>query len=123
MQVIDDRLSVGSIIFEHVLTTNPPKNKYYISIGISDNKIALGTVYINTEINPNISKTPQLRSYHIPIAASDYPFLRYDSFIDCSNIQERLIADVESCITRGSPQYGYYATISATELQNIIHIR
>lgn len=117
---IDDRLVVGSVLFEFVTTTIPPKNKYYIVVGISENEVALGTVYINSEINPNIFNTPQLRGYHIPISAAQYPFLRYDSFIDCSHIEERAVSDVIKCLNSDNKRYGYYATISENELNTIL---
>jgi hypothetical protein len=44
VSLIDDRLAIGSIIFEFVYDTIPPKEKYYLIIGITGDKIALGTV-------------------------------------------------------------------------------
>lgn len=117
---IDDRLAVGSVLFEFVTATIPPKNKYYIVVGISENEVALGTVYINSEINPNIFNTPQLRGYHIPISAEEYPFLKYDSFIDCSHIEERSVSDVLQCLNNDNKRYGYYASISAIELDTVL---
>ena len=34
MWLNDDKLGVGSVIFEYVTTTNPPKDKYYVVVGI-----------------------------------------------------------------------------------------
>lgn len=44
----DDRVSVGAVIFDFITTTKPPKDKYFVVVGFSDEKIALGTVYINS---------------------------------------------------------------------------
>ncbi len=120
MALNDDRLNVGSIIFEYVTTTNPPKNKYYVVVGITDDHIALGTVYINSEVNPNLFRAERLKKLHIPVLASDNPFLKWDSFIDCSQIQERLTSDVYDCITSGDPKYGYIANLTVDTLQTVI---
>jgi hypothetical protein len=119
MSVVDDRLSVGSVIFEYVTTTKPPKDKYYVVVGISDDKIALGTVYINSEINPNLFTNTNLKKLHISLSATDNPFLKRDSFIDCSSINERLIADVQSCITSGDTKYGYVSHLPTDTMQTV----
>ena len=89
MPVKDDRLQVGSVIFEYVTTTTPPKEKYYIVVGFSEDKVALGTVFINSEVNPNVFRNERLRNLHIPFPQSENPFLKWNSFINCSDIQER----------------------------------
>jgi len=119
MSVNDDRLQVGSIIFEHVTTTNPPKDKYYIIIGFSSDMVALGTVYINSDINPNIFRNERMRALHIPLSIADNPFLKWDSHIDCSNIHERSTSDVQSCVTSGG-NYGYCASLSDNTLKRVI---
>ncbi len=119
MSISDDRLQVGSIIFEYVTNTTPHKEKYYIVIGFSDDKVALGTVFINSEINPNIFRNEKQRKLHIPFSQNDNPFLKWDSYIDCSNIHVRPIQQVQECIAKGG-NYGYIATLSISTLQEVI---
>jgi hypothetical protein len=121
MPLADDRLQVGSVIFEHVTTTVPPKDKYYVVVGISTNNIALGTVYINSEVNSYALNRPHLEKLHIPLTIADNPFLKWDSFVDCSDIQERQCADVEACINSSGTKYGYIATLPANIMQILIN--
>ena len=120
MPLTDDRLSIGSIIFEFVTDTHPPKDKYYIIIGFTNDKIALGTVFVNSVINPNLFRTQYLRDLHIPLLQSEYPFLKYDSFIDCSNIQERPYANVRECINGINNKYGYIGSVDLLKMDEIL---
>jgi len=119
MSVKDDRLQIGSVIFEYITTTNPPKNKYYVVVGFSEDKVALGTVYINSEINPNIFRNERMRMLHIPLSSADNPFLKWDSHIDCSNIQERAAQDVPACIATGG-DYGFCASLSEQTMNAVL---
>ncbi len=60
----EKNLKVGSVIRALVTDTNPPKTKRFILIGISADKLAVGTLYLNTEINPNVFSTQELRKLH-----------------------------------------------------------
>lgn len=120
MELMDDRLSIGSVIFEFVYNTHPPKEKYYIIVGQSEDKIALATVFINTSINQYFRSKPDLLKLHLPLHAADYPFLKWDSHVDCTDIQERRTEDVAKCINSATGRNGYCATISDTELNNIL---
>lgn len=120
MPLLDDRLSLGSVIYEYVYDTHPPKQKFYVIIGIADDKIALGTVYINSDINTYFLSKPELLSLQIPIYASDYPFLKWDSFINCTDIQERLVTDVAACINSGTGRNGYCSTIAPKDMDAIL---
>jgi hypothetical protein len=108
------------VIYEYVYDTHPPKQKFYVIIGIADDKIALGTVYINSDINTYFLSKPELLSLQIPISASDYPFLKWDSFINCTDIQERLVTDVAACINSGTGRNGYCSTIAPNDMDAII---
>ena len=60
----EKNLKVGSVIRALVKDTNPPKTKRFILLGISADKLAVATLYVNTEINPNIFSTEELRNLH-----------------------------------------------------------
>jgi hypothetical protein len=111
MPLNKDYLAAGSIIFEFVYTTTPPKPKYYIIIGISEDKVALGTVFINSEINKHIFPTQKLKELHVLMPKEDNPFLDHDSYIDCSDIKERLCTDVVACMEAQDGKYGYTANL------------
>lgn len=92
----------GAIIRVFVKDTKPPKIKRFIIVGFSNDKVLLGTVFINSEINPNIFKTEDLKSLHIPIDAKSHEFIDHDSFIDCSKIQERSYVEIKQLLSKDS---------------------
>lgn len=61
------------------------RDKYFVVLGFDSHGVAYGGVIINSCINRNLP--PHLKMYHIPIKQSKYPFLRYDSFVDCVRIK------------------------------------
>ena len=79
----------------------------------------LGTVYINTDINPNIFNTQELVDLHIPISVAQNPVLKYDSHVDCSQIIERKKELVYNIINSGDNKFGYVGNISPKDLGNI----
>lgn len=85
-QFTENNLVAGAIIRAWVDNTRPPKVKRFIVIGISQNKILLGVVYINSEINLNIFPTQELRDLHLKLTADSREYLTHDSYVDCSRI-------------------------------------
>lgn len=61
------------------------RNKYFIVLGFDANGVAYGGVIINSHINTNLPA--HLKIYHMPLSHSKYPFLRYDSFVDCVRLK------------------------------------
>lgn len=61
------------------------RNKYFIVLGFDADGKAYGGVIINSQINRNLPA--HLKMYHMPIRQSKYPFLRYDSFVDCVRLK------------------------------------
>ena len=61
------------------------RDKYFVVLGFDSTGIAYGGVIINSQINKNLPA--HLRMYHMPIKHSKYPFLRYDSFVDCVRLK------------------------------------
>ena len=61
------------------------RDKYFIVLGFDSDGVAYGGVIINSQINKNLPA--HLKMYHMPIRRSKYPFLRYDSFVDCVRLK------------------------------------
>ncbi len=61
------------------------RDKYFILLGFDSAGCAYGGVIINSNINRNLPA--HLRIYHMPIKHAKYPFLRYDSFVDCLRLK------------------------------------
>ncbi|MDE7334799.1 MAG: hypothetical protein K2N10_00620 [Muribaculaceae bacterium] len=61
------------------------RNKYFVVLGFDSNGVAYGGVIINSQINKNLPG--YIKMYHMPIKQSKYPFLKYDSFVDCVQLK------------------------------------
>jgi hypothetical protein len=92
-------IQVGSVIRVFVKDTIPPKIKYFIVIGFSDEKVLLGTVFINSAINQNIFNTEYLKGLNIPLDAQVYDFIDHNSFVDCSDIRERSFSEIKRLLS------------------------
>lgn len=92
-------IQVGSVIRVFVRDTTPPKIKRFIVIGFSNDKVLLGTVFINSEINQNVFNTEYLKGLNIPLDAQIYDFIDHDSFVDCSNIRERSVVEIKHLLS------------------------
>ncbi len=61
------------------------RDKYFVVLGFDSEGVAYGGVIINSRINKNLP--PHIKLYHMPIKKAKYPFLRYDSFVDCVQLK------------------------------------
>lgn len=61
------------------------RDKYFIVLGFDSNDVVYGGVIINSQINKNLPS--HLKMFHMPISQLKYPFLRYDSFVDCLRLK------------------------------------
>lgn len=61
------------------------RDKYFVVLGFDSNGVAYGGVIINSQINKNLPA--HIKMYHMPIKKAKYPFLRYDSFVDCVQLK------------------------------------
>ena len=59
-------------------------DKFFIIAGISEHKIYICSVFINSKIHPSVLNKPNICKLHIPLLKSRNPFLAYDSFVNCS---------------------------------------
>lgn len=55
--------------------------KFFVVLGLDREGNAYGGVIINSRINQQMDQT--VKDYHMPIKCEKYPFLKYDSFVDC----------------------------------------
>ncbi len=61
------------------------RSKFFVVLGFDNDGNVYGGVIINSRINQNMSQL--VKQYHMPIKATKYSFLRYDSFIDCLQLK------------------------------------
>jgi hypothetical protein len=81
-------IKIGVVLKYWATETNPPKPKIRIVVGFSNDKVLVATLFINTEINPNIFPTEELRKLHLAFEKTRCEYLDHDSFVDCSQLHE-----------------------------------
>jgi len=85
---LENNLTLGAVFKILSEITNPPKEKFVVIIGVDNDKAVVGHLFINSKINIKIAFSPELRSMHLSLSQDQYSFLKHDSYLDCSNIQE-----------------------------------
>lgn len=78
--------------------TTPPKIKYHIVVGISEARILLGTVRINSNININVYRDQASQYRCIKMKAEKYDFLEHDSTIDFNHLITHNLKDIKTYI-------------------------
>lgn len=58
--------------------------KFLIVAGVSEDRILVCTVMINSEINQYIQKRPRMLSCQVELKSDDYGFLSHDSYANCA---------------------------------------
>ena len=58
--------------------------KFLIVAGVSEDRILVCTVMINSMINQYIQKRPRMLSCQVELKSSDYGFLSHDSYANCA---------------------------------------
>ena len=58
--------------------------KFLIVAGVSEDRILVCSVMINSEINPYIKKRPRMLSCQVFLKSADYEFLSHDSYANCA---------------------------------------
>ncbi len=101
--VTNELLTVGAILYmqmDHsdglkLIDGYSTRNKYFIIIGFTVEGNVIGSVLLNSCIDPSKYSTEYIKCQY-PLKQKDYPhILEYDSYIDCSEIfvfpKERLL--------------------------------
>lgn len=94
---IGDRLTQDSVKIGNVYLLNldavngiTPKdgdvsrNKFFIVIGFDNKGNVIGGLVINSKINYNLPST--VTDYQLPVTVEQCPFLKHNSFVNCSKI-------------------------------------
>lgn len=79
-------LKRGSILHsEELFKESIGHGKFFIIIGEDANNIK-GYFYINSNINEFIKSKPKMAELQYAISETDYPFLKYHSFVNCASL-------------------------------------
>ena len=91
--------------------------KFFIVVGLSNDKIYLCSVFINSSIPTFIYNKQELLNLQVPIKRAKYNFLKYDSFVSCNTQLKYDFTDIKKWIDRGICQY--IGNIDNDDLNNI----
>lgn len=112
-------IEVGAVLKIHIEVVTPPKVKRFIVVGFNEEKVLLAAVLINTEINPNVfPEVSYKRTLHIELEAEDRPYLVHTSYVNCSQIIEHPVSDIEQFVVE-DPSI-HIGTVSTLDLEQII---
>ena len=100
--VVETAICRGTIIhsngFEEI-----GHGKFFVVIGVNKDSV-VGFFFINSNIHRAIMNRQELLDMQYPMKRSDYPFLKYDSFLSATQImtigKSALAADISSQIAK-----------------------
>ena len=115
--LISDQIKRGAIFFSNIFEEigHP---KYFIVVGVAENTI-VGFFFINSDIHPSIKNKPELLNMQCPLKRSDYPFLKYDSFLCATNIITRSKDNLIKSIRTGNTTY--VGDLKEDLMESILH--
>jgi hypothetical protein len=91
-------LKVGSVLKLYVNDTTPPKEKRFIVIGVSQDKLSLASLYINSEINTAINWSAEQQALQLEFTSEGREYLDWTSYIDCSKFNYRDTKEIQQAI-------------------------
>ena len=91
-KLAQDKIKVGNVSLINLDQQNgiTPKNgdltrdKFFIVLGFDNEGNVIGGLVINSKINYNLPLS--VTDYQLPIKVEQCPFLKYNSFVNCSKI-------------------------------------
>lgn len=92
-------IEIGSVIKLFVKDTDPPKEKRFIIVGFSEDRLILATVFINTEINENVNWCQELKLQNLLFEIDGRDYLEHPSYIDCSKLVPRKYSEIARAVT------------------------
>ena len=91
-KLAQDNIKVGNVYLINLDQQNgiTPKNgdltrdKFFVVLGFDNEGNVIGGLVINSKINYNLPSS--VTDYQLPIKVEQCPFLKYNSFVNCSKI-------------------------------------
>lgn len=88
------------VIRSYVPDTTPPKPKYWIVVGITDDEIGLAAVYVNSQVNPFIQRNYVLLNAQYRLEPNSRQIFRHTSYADCSQIKSKGVAEIQALLAK-----------------------
>ena len=97
--LVDHTIRRGQI-FHSTMFDDIDHGKFFVVIGVTDEEVA-GFFYVNSNINSNVITKQEQYAMQYKILAQDYAFLKYDSYINATNIITRSKKELSESISAG----------------------
>lgn len=97
--LVDHTIRRGQI-FHSTMFDDIDHGKFFVVIGVTDEEVA-GFFYVNSNINSNVITKQEQYAMQYKILAQDYAFLKYDSYINATNIIPRSKKELSESISAG----------------------
>jgi hypothetical protein len=104
-------LCAGAFIHFDCQTTVPPKPKLAFVAAVEPHRALV--FLINSELQEFIKLRPDLLAQHVCLSASEYGFLRYDSWLDCTSVHTVLPEALSSATQVGAACASLCAQVAA----------
>ena len=91
--------------------------KFFVIAGLSQDKLFICSVFINSNIPDFIFKKQELLDLQVPIKGNNYDFLKHDSFVSCNTQLKLKFSDFYSKIDEN--RYQYIGKLNIEDLNNI----
>ncbi len=91
--------------------------KFLVIAGVSNNRILVCSVLINSEVNPYIQRRPRMLSCQVTLKGDDYDFLDHDSYANCA---QPIKAKLESFMVDNMKYCGFLNEADLTKVQQRI---
>ena len=92
IELYEKEVRRGRIIHSYNLE-NIDHGKFFVIIGVTQDSI-VGFFFINSNINKYIQDKPDMMAVQYPLLKRDYAFLKHDSFICATEIEEIKKSDI-----------------------------
>ncbi len=87
--------------------------KFLVIAGVSNDRILVCSVLINSEVNPYIQRRPRMLSCQVTLKGDDYDFLDHDSYANCA---QPIKAKLESFMVDNMKYCGF---LNETDLMQV----
>jgi hypothetical protein len=104
MSLGSSALEIGTVIRSYQDDTYPPKVKFWIVVGISEDGVGLASVLINSNVHPFILRNPVLSDAQYLLEPDSRELVDYTCFADCSHIREKGLTEIQQLLDK-KPHY------------------
>lgn len=117
-QLVNDFIKRGSILHSTDFK-DIDHGKFFVIIGVTDEYIA-GFFFINSRIHPSIMGKSEQLAMQYPLKASNYRFLKYDSFLSASTIIKKSNLEIAKSIEFSMTTFK--GSLNQEDLDNVLEM-